>query len=168
MKKAIFLTLIFNMLTSISLAGSTQPLFIVERSKNTNVLHYDAQLSDSGKLLDKMPLIVYWVLLAEDGRRQELSWLERTMAFGFDVKKDSSGEGYRVILVAYKEREVKIYKQGDSVRAEIIIDGRPSYFDRVYINSRDGFLLLEVDYIELYGRDIITGEKRYERISAKQ
>jgi len=41
----------------------TQPLFIIERSKNANIVHYDAQLTASGKLDPNEPVIVYWVLL---------------------------------------------------------------------------------------------------------
>jgi hypothetical protein len=47
----------------------TSPLFIVERSKNANVVHYDARLTADGKLDPKEPVTAYWVLLAEDGRR---------------------------------------------------------------------------------------------------
>ena len=31
------------------------------------------------------PVVAYWVLLAEDGRRDGLSWLELQLAYGFSV-----------------------------------------------------------------------------------
>ena len=64
----------------------TSPLFIIERSKNANVVHYDARLTADGKLDPKDPVIAYWVLSAEDGRREELSWIEKKKAYGFDIK----------------------------------------------------------------------------------
>src|ERR1039457_4263601 len=51
----------------------TQPLFIIERNKNANVVHYDAQLTADGKLDPKRPVIAYWVMLAQGGRRQNLT-----------------------------------------------------------------------------------------------
>ena len=44
----------------------TQPLFIIERSKNANVVHYDARLTADGKLDLKAAAIAYWVLLSEE------------------------------------------------------------------------------------------------------
>jgi hypothetical protein len=167
MKKAILFILIFKMLAGVVWAGSTQRLFTIERSKNSNVLHYDARFSGDGRLIEQEPLIAYWVMFAEDGRKKELSWLEREKAFGFDIKKDSSGDFYRVTLVSYKQREIKIYQRGDRALAEIMIDGRPSFFDKIYISSKEGFLLPKIKYIEIFGRDIETGEKRYEKITAK-
>ena len=72
----------------------TQPLFIIERSKNANVVHYDARLTADGKLDPREPVIAYWVLSAEDGRREELSWIEKKKAYGFDMKPDPSVKGY--------------------------------------------------------------------------
>ena len=63
--------------------ADTHPLFIIERSKNTNVVHYDARLTADGKLDPEEPVIAYYVMLAEDGRRKELSWIEKKMAYGF-------------------------------------------------------------------------------------
>ena len=31
------------------------------------------------------PIDVYWLMLAENGRREELTWMERKMAYGFEV-----------------------------------------------------------------------------------
>jgi hypothetical protein len=47
-----------------------QPLFIIERSKNSNVVHYDARLTADGELAAEEPVIAYWVMLVRtaDGR----------------------------------------------------------------------------------------------------
>src|SRR4030043_353480 len=74
-------------------------LFIIERSKNANVVHYDARLTADGKLDPKEPVIAYWILLAEDGRRKGLSWIEKKMAYGFTIKPDRSVKGYKMTLV---------------------------------------------------------------------
>jgi hypothetical protein len=68
----------------------TSPLFTIERSKNANVVHYDARLTADGELDPKEPVIAYWIRLAEDGRREELSWIEKKKAYGFTIKPDRS------------------------------------------------------------------------------
>src|SRR5512143_1385587 len=78
----------------------TQSLFIIERSKNANVVHYDARLTADGKLDPEEPVVAYYIMLAEDGRRKELNWIEKKMAYGFDIKPDPSVRGYKMTMVA--------------------------------------------------------------------
>jgi len=145
----------------------TQPLFIIERSKNANVVHYDAQLSADGNLDPNEPVIAYWVLLAEDGRREELNWIEKKKAYGFHIKPDPSVNGYKMTVVAVPQGQITVRKDGDTVRAELFIDGRPAVLEKIYINATDGLLGPKVHYIELYGKDLKTGEKRYQKIVSK-
>jgi hypothetical protein len=145
----------------------TQPLFIIERSKNANVVHYDAKLTADGKLDSNEPVIAYWVLLAEDGRREELNWIEKKKAYGFHIKPDPSVNGYKMTVVAVPQGQITVKKDGDAIRAELVIYGRPAVLEKIYINATDGLLWPKVHYIELYGKDLKTGEKRYEKIAKK-
>jgi len=83
----------------------TSPLFIIERSENANVVHYDARLTSDGKLDPKEPVIAYWVMLAEDGRWTKLTWIENKKAYGFTIKAAPSANGYRMTLVAAPKRD---------------------------------------------------------------
>ncbi len=145
----------------------TSPLFIIERNKNANVVHYDARLTADGKLDPKEPVIAYWVLLAEDGRREELSWIEKKKAYGFTIKPDRSVKGYEMALVAAPERQITVKKDKDAVRAEVVIAGRPSVLEKMYINASDGLTGPKVHYIEIYGKDLQTGEKCREKMVPK-
>ena len=145
----------------------TQPLFIIERSKNANVVHYDAQLTADGKLEANEPVIAYWVLLAEDGRREELNWIEKKKAYGFHITPDPSAKGFQMTLVSVPEGTIIVRKEGDTARAERDIDGHPAILEKIYINAADGLFGPKVNYIELYGKDIKTGEKRYQKIVKK-
>jgi hypothetical protein len=55
---------------------SYAPLFVIERNTNANVVHYEAKLKD-GHIDQHQPVIAYWIMGAEDGRRQELNLLEK-------------------------------------------------------------------------------------------
>ena len=145
----------------------TSPLFIIERSKNANVVHYDARLTADGELDPKEPVIAYWVKLAEDGRREKLSWIEKKKAYGFTIKPDSSVNGYKMTLVTAPERQITVKKEKDVVHAEAVIDGRPAVLQKLYINASDGLTGPKVQYIEVYGKDLQTGENRREKMVPK-
>jgi hypothetical protein len=142
----------------------TQPLFLIERSKNANVVHYDAQFNADGKLDSKAPVVAYWIMLAEDGRREDLNWVERKKAYGFDIKPDASGAGYQMTVVSAPKRPITVKKEGGVFRAELVIDGHLALLEKMYINSTDGMIGPKVHYIELRGKDVKTGEKRVEKI----
>jgi hypothetical protein len=145
---------------------AAQPLFIIGRNKNANVVHYDAQLTADGKLDPKGPVIAYWVMLAQDGKRTNLSWIEKKMAYGFQVKPDPSVNGYQMTIVAATQRSIAVKKVGSAVRAEVVIDGRPAILEKMYIDASGG-LRPTVHYLELYGKDVQTAEKRFEKVMRK-
>ena len=156
--------LVFGLaLPSVWAEGTNQRLFVIERSKNANIVQYDARLTADGVLDPKEPVKVYWILLAEDGRHEELSLVGR-MGYGFDVKRDSSGKSWVMTSAAYRKREITVRQAGTVVRAEILIDGKPSILEKLYVNSTEGRSLPTVNYIEIFGKDLQTGEERCEKL----
>jgi predicted small lipoprotein YifL len=145
----------------------TQSLFIIERSKNANVVHYDARPTSDGKLDPKEPVIAYWVMRAEDGRREELSWMEKEKGYGFDIKPDPSVNGYNITLMAAPQQQITVKKAGDTIRAEMVIGGRQAVLEKIYINASDGLTGTKVHYVMLYGKDLKTGGKCLQKIVPK-
>ena len=165
MKKALWWFAVLALLVGPAAAQiKTSPLFIIERSKNANVVHYDARLTADGKLDSKEPVIAYWIKLAEDGRQEKLSWIEKKKAYGFTVNPDPSINGYKMTLVAAPEKQIIVKGEKDGVRAEAVIDGRPAVLEKIYIKASAGLTGPKVHYIELNGRDLQTGGKRYQKI----
>ena len=140
------------------------PLFTIERNVNRNTVHYDAKLGRDGKLDPKQPVIVYWVMGAEDGRRKELNVVERLKAYGITTQVFGPDETYRVTLAAQKTREIFVTHRGDAVRAEMQIGGHTSYLRRIYVTIHKSLLVETPQYIEMYGVDKATGEERYEKL----
>ena len=130
------------------------PLFIIERSINANVVHYDAKLSDDGNLDPQEPVVAYWVMAAKDGHRQELNLLERAKAYGFTVHPDASGKFYHMELVSQRRRDIHVYREGDMVRAETLIAGQPAYLQKVFVSARHLVLLPTPEYVEMF---VISG-----------
>src|SRR5260370_30674866 len=71
------------------------PLFTIERNTNANVVHYEARLKD-GKIDPHQPVVAYWIIGADDGRRQELNLLERINASRFNLHPDDLTDSDRM------------------------------------------------------------------------
>ena len=142
----------------------SRPLFVIGRNKNANVIHYEANLDPDGELNPKWPVIAYWVLHAEDGRRKKLNWLEKKKAYGIKIKPASSRDGYTLTLAAAPWMPMAVRKAGDAVHVEAKINGRTAVLERMFIQDRDKLLGPKVEYIELFGKDLLTGEACSEKI----
>lgn len=163
----LFSVFIFGLrIASVCAEGTNQSLFFIERSKNANTVQYDARLTSDGMLDPKEPVTVYWVLRAEDGRHEELSRMGRR-GYGFGIHRDPSGKFWAMTLAAYPKREITVRQTGTVVKCEIVIDGKPSILEKLYINSTEGRSWLKIAYIELFGRDLETGQQTYEKLVPK-
>jgi hypothetical protein len=140
------------------------PLFVIERSTNANVVHYDAKLKD-GKLDPQQPVIAYWVMAAEDGRRQELNLIEKLKGYGFTVHPDGAPESYLMTIVSDKKKEIHIVHMGSSVRAEAHIGGCDAYLEKIFIESKKSWLISLPEYAEMIGTDMYTGAPCRERVT---
>jgi len=139
------------------------PLFVIERSQNANVVHYEAKLVD-GKLDAKQPVIVYWIMAAQDGHRQDLNLLERNEAYGFSTQPDGSPGAVVMKLVSDKQRPIHLALKDGAVRAETSIGGHQAYLQKIFITTRKRLTINVAVSAELYGVDAETGEARYEKV----
>ena len=146
-------------------ALETRHLFRIERSKNANIVQYDAQLTPDGRLYPEEPVIAYWIRLAENGQRRDLTFVQRHWAYGFTASYDAEKNTACLDMAAGIGRKIWVYAAGGRYRAEMRIDGRPAFIDKIYITSvKRAAFFPRVISIELYGKDVITGESRYEKI----
>lgn len=165
MRKIITILVLIQLCVPLPVQAETptrQPLFHIERSKNANIVQYDAQLTSDGKLLKKEPVVGYWIRHNEEGQEQKLSWTQK-FAYGFDTKLDKNRETADVHMKADVGEVVKVARFGDKYRATITIDGAPSFFEKMYIDATRSGWSVDVHYVELYGKDVKTGEARYEK-----
>ena len=140
------------------------PLFVIARSKNANVVHYEARVGRSGSLDRSRPLAAYWVMRAEDGRREALTWIEERFAYGWSASFDARGE-LLVRLRAFREREIRVFRpQSGSFRALARVAGRPALLERIYVASDGGGISPTVHYVDLFGTAFGDGRRVTERI----
>jgi hypothetical protein len=137
-------------------------LFRIERSKNANVVLYETKTTPTGELSTDEPLTASWLLLANGGKREALSFFERRMAYGFDVKP--AREGFEVSLKALAQRQLLLRRNGPCFAAVSTIAGHAAILQRIFVKTDEGPLVPDVLSVELFGVDAATGEARYEKI----
>lgn len=156
-------TLSLLMSRTVAARPQPEPLFHIARSKNRNIVQYDAIRSSSETLDPQHPVVVYWVLLAEDGRREELSFLDRR-AYGFKVVREVGATSWLLYLAAAEDRALRVvYWQGRWV-AQIVIRGRSAVLKTIYVSADDSKLIPTVHYVDLYGFDMVTNQPLTERL----
>ena len=135
----------------------------IARSKNDNVVNYD--VNTKGDRIDTdEPLSVYWVMLAEDGRREGLTWLERKLAYGYRLVGKVRRGGFRLQLVSFAKRTIVVRLVSGRPRAEVRIDGKRAELDRIYVKTKPGGVKPQVLYVDLFGRDLKSRARVQERL----
>ena len=163
LNKSLILALLWAPLMVQAATPVRQHLFKIERSKNANIVQYDAQIGPDGKLTKKDPVVGYWIRLAEQGQVMELNWVQRTFAFGFKTKLDRNRESAELDMAGDFGRPIIVIREGDQYRATAPIDGSQSYLEKMFIQAHGKGIKIKVEYIELFGVDIETGEARYQK-----
>ncbi len=148
-------------------AQSTHKLFVITRTTNKNEVHYDAQVTKENKLKTDEPVVAYWILKEKGGKREKLNFVERKKAYGFSISPEAGGESFRMIIVPYKARPIRVHIKDGQARAEIPIDGKPAYLKKLHIDVTEGIVVPTVNFVELHGEDAKTGQPRYEKIKPK-
>jgi hypothetical protein len=141
-----------------------QSLFKIERSKNANIIQYDAQIGPDGKLYKREPIIGYWIRLADQGQVQELNWIQRKFAFGFDAEFHQKINSVTINMVADIGQPIEVRHLNGKYRAIVKLDGKFSELDRIFIQSHGKGISVTVDYVEIFANDLKNGEKTYDKI----
>jgi hypothetical protein len=148
-------------------AGVAHPcateLFRVTRNTNANVVVYEARLSAQGRLDAGDPVHPVWLMLAEDGRREELNLVESAMAYGVDVLPEEPGGSPMIAIRARPELAIRVEMVSGCPVARTRICGRDASLRRVTVEATGG-LFPEVVHLDVVGLDRETGLEVRERI----
>jgi len=140
------------------------PMFQLMRNKNANVVEYGVRVEPTGLLDPDEPLEADWLLKAEDGRREGLSFFERKFAYGIDWKAIEPGSVYNATLVCCKDRELRVSKRGDRYVTDTTIGGVPSRLIRIMVTADESSFPAKVETVELYGSSLATQSPTYELV----
>jgi len=147
---------------ALAFAATSRELFTLSRSTNANVVKYVVRLGKEGLLDVANPVEAYWLMLAENGRREELTWGERQLAYGFSVS-NVTPRGCSLRLTACPDRELNVRAADNQFRAELKIQRQPAYLQSIFVRTEEHSLLPSVRYVEISGL-AVNGQRVAERI----
>jgi hypothetical protein len=158
------LTILFSSPTEgRALCSKSDSLFRIERSKNKNIVQYDACLLQNKNISESDPIHAYWVLA--NGQKEELSILESKQAYGIESKEKLGENKFRIVLAALKDRSLIVQKMKEGSKALTQISGELSILERVYVQSEEQTVgLPKVQHVDLFGRSLRTNKPVKERI----
>lgn len=156
-------------------------IFLIERSKNKNVVVYEGILTAPGKLNAEKPVDVYWqdidpAYVAANRKagkmddRSDLNMIESQFAYGVSTKPAAKAGEYEVHLVALPDRAcVELLDDKGLPQIRITLNGKQCYLVRVYVHSVERWLnpMPKVEYVDISGYDIATGQLVTERVIPK-
>ncbi|MBS1915621.1 MAG: DUF4833 domain-containing protein [Bacteroidetes bacterium] len=146
--------------------GIKNQLFYLQKTPNTNTIVCELNFNDKGEIDPDNPVHVFWIRYKEFGQRAELSFIQRTFAYGVKSKPLGNGE-YEIHFVSYKKKPFYIIKSSadNKYHAYAQIGNKLSILNRIFIKINPGgtFWSPNVEYIELKGVDPITGKEVMER-----
>jgi hypothetical protein len=169
-------TALFSALLSLPLFAGTvsltkAPLFVIERSKNANEVHYVAQLTKEGVLNMKKPVHAFWINWEKDSTgkdQEELNLVEKRMAFGFSIGKCRSPQSCTMKLVCCPDRPIRVYISEGTARAETTINGQSAHLEKIsVITCEKRKILPQVLSVTVSGTDVETGEAVEETIKPR-
>jgi hypothetical protein len=148
-------------------AGELPPcgaeLFRVTRNTNANVVVYEARLASPGVLDERDPVHPAWLMLAEDGRREELNLFEAAMAYGVEVRGGIDAGAVVVAIRARPDLDIRILLEKGCPVARTRIAGRDATLRLVSVEASGG-LLPQVLHVEMIGRDPASDAEVRERM----
>ncbi len=166
MKKLFVLTVLFFM-SAVNLFADAERLFVIERSKNANIVCYDANVIN-GAINKEKPIDAYWKLYAKkNGEREELSAFDKK-AYGYKAAYNEQNKNFDFVLKAVKEKPMTVNMYENKAKAVIKINNVDCFLEKVYIESKDGaFGIPKVSYYELFGKEVATGKDQKQHIDVK-
>jgi hypothetical protein len=138
-------------------------LFVLGRSKNANIVVYDASRGPAGDLAASAPVVAYWLLNGDKTKREELNRVERERAYGFDVSPGDTSGTYAMTLKASRTRRLTVRIQSGCPVVITPIGGRDGILRKMFVQAKDDSLRPKVEFVELFGEDLSTGEPLYEK-----
>jgi hypothetical protein len=138
-------------------------LFVLGRSKNANVVVYDANRDPAGDLASSDPVVAYWLLSGESGPREELNLVERQRAYGFDLTPGETPGTFEMAFKAGRSRRLVVRMLNGCPVATGAIGGHDGVLRRMFVQSTEGSIQPRIEYVEFFGENLTTGRPLYER-----
>lgn len=138
------------------LLSSSETLFKLKRTTNSNEVLY--QFNHTNCIPDaKNPIHPFWIMRTKNGRKEELTDMEKKRAYGVIIKSITENE-VLFSLKAVPDRVLTVKCTAKKPVALILINGKLSTLKNVFVKIKKGGIIPSVESISLKGYDLITYE----------
>lgn len=140
-------------------------LFYIQHANNHNTFVYDANLLNSKSLNTESPINVYRLNYKKGGIKEELSGLQRKMAYGVSITR-AAVNLFDFTLAAYpgKKFTLKLSNEG-TPHVTVFINGKNIVLRKMFLYCNK--LGTAVSSINFYGKDASTGKDITENFIVK-
>ena len=141
-------------------------LFYIQHSNSHNTFVYDANFIKPKQLHATEPIKIYRITYTKGGIREELSSIQRKMAYGIDIlKKSSSMVEFKLVSYAAKSLTLK-FKPDGTPYVTVIVNGKELILRKMFLSCNK--IGTSVKTIDFYGKNIATGKEVCERLVVKE
>jgi len=147
--------------------GIPNMLFYVQRTQNTNTIIYQLNVDAKNQVDKEHPVNIFWMRYADNKEKADLSYLQRTYAYGLKTK-DLGNDKYELRFVSYKKRPFYLVRSERTKKYHVYgtVKDRMIEINRIFVQIEGGtFWFPNVVYVEFKGKDPVTGEEIVERFN---
>ena len=135
------------------------PLFVIQRSKNANEVHYYLRVDDRCRLASDTPINAFWQLLeVRPIKTASLSVFDQ-MAYGVEQQRVANNE-VSFSLKALEQKRIKASVTAPpqmgtcAAKAQTEIQGQWAVLERIYVQTEEGWLKPKVIYVDVFGKSL--------------
>ncbi len=145
--------------------GISNQLFYLQRDPNTNTFICELNIDKNGDVDRKEPVLIYWVRYNIDGKKADLSYVQRKFAYGIQTR-ELGKDHFELRFVSHKELALYLVKDNDNkFRVYTTVNKKKIRLERIFVRIEGGsFWLPNVKYVELRGINPETNTVVAERI----
>ncbi len=149
--------------------GISDLLFYVQRSMNINTIIYQLRTDKKGALISENPVDYYYINYAHKKEREEVSYIQKKLAYGISVRKMEGKSDAFIIEFQSVRKKILILMRSPSdnqYHVFVHINGRTCRLEKIFAQMGDHFTdQLKVKSISIYGTDMESNSKLVEVIN---
>jgi hypothetical protein len=139
-------------------------LFKIERSRDADVIHYEANLLDDGTLNVENPIRIYWLKHTKNGKTAPLTKVQQGLAYGLKILEVTQ-EKVEFQFVSFDQHMTLRKNENGNYRVSTQIKGLVVEVERIYVRFSGGsYWFPKIGQVEIYAIIPDAGETLFKVI----
>jgi hypothetical protein len=150
--------LILSIYSISPLNGNDKGLVIIERSRDTDKIHYQINLTDSGNINQDEPITIFWKRHTKNGIEEPLTWIQNNFSYGLKYKSIDHNEAV-FQFVGYSKRNFQLKRNQDGLFC-VFTESKGEFVElnKIFIQIDGGTLWVpEISRIEIHSKLVNNG-----------